>query len=97
MSVKIIVEIQVKEKKMELVNSLFSDLLKETRSRNGNEGVSVYSNQGTPTNIILIEQWKSRNHYEQYNKWRTERGDFIKLAEFLIQPPHRRYFDYIDV
>ncbi len=97
MSIKVFVELLVKEEKLEQVRPLLASLLKETRSREGNEGVLVYKDQDKPTAIILIQQWISRDNYEQYNKWRSERGDHIKLAEFLAEQPRRRYFDYIGV
>tara|TARA_R110001632_G_scaffold65_10_gene282 strand:+ start:7971 stop:8264 length:294 start_codon:yes stop_codon:yes gene_type:complete len=97
MGIKVIVELLVKQEKIGQVSPLFSVLLKDTRSREGNEGVLIYADQDKPTTFILIQQWVSRDHYEQYNKWRSERGDYIKLAELLAEPPRRRYFDYIDV
>ena len=97
MSTKVIVELEIKSEKMEEVHPLFSSLLQETRSRDGNEGVTVHLDQDVPTSIILIEQWASRLQYEEYNQWRTERGDLAKLAELLQKPPQRRFFDFVGV
>jgi len=97
MGIKVFVELLVKQEKIEQIRPLLASLLKETRSREGNDEVLVYTDQDKPTTIILIQQWISRDHYEHYNKWRSERGDHIKLAELLAEPPRRRYFDYIDV
>lgn len=97
MGIKVIVELLVKQEKIEQVCPLFAVLLKDTRSREGNEGVLIYTDQDKPTTFILIQQWVSRDHYEQYIKWRSARGDYAKLGELLAEPPRRRYFDYIDV
>jgi len=97
MSIKVFVELQVKEDKLKEIPPLFSSLLNETRSREGNEGVTIYSDQDVPTTIVLIEQWASRHLYEEYNQWRAERGDLVKLAELLQKPPHRRFFGYVGV
>lgn len=97
MSIRVFVELKVKEEKAEGVRPLFSGLLHETRGRDGNEGVTVYSDQDEPTTIILIEQWASRSLYEEYNRWRAERGDLAKLAELLCEPPRRRFFDFVGV
>ena len=91
MSTKVIVELEIKSEKMEEVHPLFSSLLQETRSRDGNEGVTVHLDQDVPTSIILIEQWASRLQYEEYNQWRAERGDLAKLAELLQKSPQRRF------
>lgn len=97
MGVKVFVELQVKEEKLEQIRPLFAALLQGTRSREGNEGVLVYTDQDNPTTIVLIEQWVSRDHYDEYNKWRGEQGDLTKLAKLLVRPPRRRYFDYFGV
>jgi len=97
MSIKVFVELQVKEDKLKEIPPLFSSLLNETRSRKGNEGVTVYSDQDIPTTIVLVEQWASRHLYEEYNQWRAKRGDFVMLAELLQKPPLRRFFDYVGV
>ena len=97
MSIKVFVELQVKEDKLKEIPPLFSSLLNETRSREGNEGVTVYADQDAPTTIVLVEQWASRHLYEEYNEWRAERGDLAMLAELLQKPPQRRFFDYVGV
>ena len=97
MSIKIHIELKVKEERRDDVQPLFAKLLVETRARNGNEGVTVYADQDSPTTIILIEQWSSRTLYEEYNRWRSERGDLSRLAGLLQVPPQRRFFDFLAV
>lgn len=97
MNIKVVVELQVKEDELEQIRPLFATLLQGTRNRDGNEGVLVYTDQENPTAIILIEQWVSRDLYEQYNRWRAKRGDLANLVKRLVQPPKRRYLDLIGV
>lgn len=97
MSIKIFVELKIRDEKLDEVQPLFSILLHETRVREGNESVAVYSDQDSPTTIILVEQWSSRKLYEEYNQWCSERGDLTKLAELLETPPQRRFFDFLGV
>jgi quinol monooxygenase YgiN len=77
------------------MEALFTGLLGQTRAPEGNEGVTIHTDQDDPTTIIPIEHWASREHYVTYNKWRAERGDLDTLAELLEQPPRRRFFDQI--
>ena len=95
MSITVLVELSVKQRKLPEVGPLFAALLDQTRARDGNEGVTVHADQDDPTTIILIEQRVSREHYVTYNQWRGERGDLDTLAELLEQPPQRRFFDHL--
>jgi quinol monooxygenase YgiN len=97
MSIKVIVELRVKEDKLPAIPLVFSKLLAETRCQDGNEGVDLITDQDMPAFIVLIEQWKSQKHYEDYYDWREKRGDFAKLAPLFELPPEHRLFDYFDV
>ena len=97
MSIKVFVELKIKQEKLSEIPALFEKFLVDTRSIAGNEGVSVYSDQETPTTIVLVEQWHSREHYTKYNQWRAARGDLARLFEFIEVPPQRRFFDYFAV
>lgn len=87
MGVTVIVELQIKPEQRSSVEPLFARLLHETRSRAGNEGVTVHRNQDVATIVILIEHWASRKQYETYNSWRAERGD---LANWRCNCKRRR-------
>ena len=47
-------------------------------------------------NLVLIEQWDSREHHQKYLAWRTETGVMEKLASMLTAPPSIRYFERLD-
>ena len=45
---------------------------------------------------MLVEQWQTRAHYEEYFAWREETGAVAQLVEQLEGPPSLRYFDPTD-
>ena len=46
-----------------------------------------------PAKMMIVEQWDSREQYEKYLAWRTERGD-VEVLESLWESPTWRYFDF---
>jgi quinol monooxygenase YgiN len=57
----------------------------------------VIQNQADPTGIVIVEQWDSRQQYENYLAWRTERGDMEVFGAMMAGPPNIRFFDYFRV
>ena len=94
MTVTVLLEIAVKPD-VDMVG-MMKQLLPETRAYDGCEGIEVTQNQDDSNNIVLIEKWASRDHYEKYFAWRTERGDIDTLGATLTGPPSIRYFDTTD-
>src|SRR5689334_1481894 len=94
-----IVILEVTAKKgtgMQLVEAL-RGLLPDTRNKDGCEGVEVTTNLDNPDNLVLVERWATRKHYENYLAWRQQRGDLDKLVAGLAEPPSIRYFDPMGV
>ena len=50
-----------------------------------------------PSNIVIVENWETRGHYEAYLKWREERGDLDKLGTMLEGAPSIRFYDIVGV
>jgi quinol monooxygenase YgiN len=71
----------------------FRALLPDTRKKDGCQGVEVTTNLDNPDNVVLVERWATRKHYEDYLAWRQQRGDLDKLAAALVGPPSIRYFN----
>ncbi len=94
MSVTVLLEVAVKPN-VDLIG-MMKQMLPDTRSFDGCEGVEVTQNQDDSNNIVLIEKWASRDHYDKYIAWRTERGDMDTLGASLAGPPSIRYFDTAD-
>ena len=80
MSVTVLLECAVKPD-VDLI-AMMKQMLPDTRAYDGCEGVEVTQNQDDSNNIVLIERWASRDHYEKYVAWRTERGDMDTLGAY---------------
>ena len=73
------------------------DLLPDTRAYEGCEGITIHRNMDDPTNVVLVEHWTSREHYEKYLAWRDETGVLAQLGELLTGPPNIRFYDIVGV
>ena len=78
MSVQIIVDCDVKADSLSEMNAFMKDNLADTRAFDGCESLTVQTNVDDPQNMVIVEQWQSREHYENYLGWRTETGDMEK-------------------
>jgi quinol monooxygenase YgiN len=96
MSVTVLFEVQSKPENIDELKSTFKNILPDTRSYDGCQGVNVVGNQEDPCNVVLVQTWASRQHYEKYLAWRTETGAIEKLVPMLSKPPSIRYYDNID-
>jgi quinol monooxygenase YgiN len=93
-----IVILEVTAKKgtgLQLVET-FRALLCDTRNKDGCQSVEVTTNLDNNDNLVLVEHWATRQHYENYLAWRQQRGDLDRLAGALAGPPSIRYFDLTD-
>jgi len=95
MSVVVLLELQVKPEAVNEVKATFKQILPDTRSYAGCLGVEVNSNQDDNGNIVLVEHWESRDHYQKYLAWRTETGALAALGASLTGPPKIRYYDHV--
>ena len=95
MSVLVMLEIQVKPEHVSNMKSFLAEVLPDTRAYDGCQGIDVYSNTEDSGNMVAIEHWDSRAHYEKYLAWRTETGVLDKMGAMLAGPPSIRYFERI--
>ena len=93
MSVLVLVEVSLKPEKVNDFMNLVVNELHHSRGFDGCNGITVHKNQDDSNNVVVVEDWDSRQHYEKYLAWRTERGDVEKLAAFLAGEPSTRYYD----
>ena len=96
MSATILAELQVKPEAVDEMISYLKTILPDTRVYEGIQSIEVQQNQEDSSNLVLVEKWDSRQHYEKYLGWRTETGVFDKLGSMLSQPPSIRYYDQVD-
>lgn len=97
MSCVVLLEIQVKPEKVNDVKAMLKQVLPDTRSYAGCQGIDIYDNLDTQGNMVFYERWDSPAHYQKYLAWRKETGVLDKLGENLAGPPSIRYFNRVDV
>ena len=95
MSITVILELHVKPDLTEQVKAGFKDLLPDTRTFAGCEGIQVLQNQEQPDMLLVLEQWASREHFDAYLKWRTDRGDIDTIVSFSTTPHQFTFFEYV--
>ncbi len=96
MTVKVLLEATAKPGTGADLVATFASILPDTRAYDGCAGVEVLRNQDDPDNLVLVETWESRAHYEKYFAWRQETGLVGQLVEAIAGPPSIRYFDTTD-
>jgi quinol monooxygenase YgiN len=93
MKVNVLLEIKSKPECIEELKLTLVKILPDTRGYEGCIEVKVIENQDDPLNLLLIEIWESRQHYEKYLGWRVETGAIKALGALLSQPASIRYFN----
>ncbi len=78
-------------------DALMRSILADTRAYDGCEGITVHRNLEESANIMLIEQWETRAHYDKYLAWREETGVLAKIVELLEGPPNIRFYSNVGV
>ncbi len=74
----------------------FRQILPDTRAYDGFVDIVVHQNQDNPDNLVVIEKWETKAHYEKYLGWRQETGVLDQLVAACSGPPAIRYFDITD-
>lgn len=93
MTCKIVLEIKVQPEHVGDVLETIGDQLPTTRDREGCIEVYAYQDQDDPTTIVAIQEWETREQYEEYFEWRGKRGDLETLRQWVTQPISLRFFD----
>ena len=97
MSVLVTLDFNVKPGKVGELREWLRGELHHTRAFDGCNGITIHSDQDDPNHVVFVENWDSRQHYEKYLAWRTERGDLEKLVGWIAGEPSIRYFDNVGV
>lgn len=97
MSVLLIAEVKVKPETKEELKSFLNEILPDTRSFKGNEGIDIYFDVEETDVMVLVEKWQSQEHYHKYHDWRVSTGVIDKLRAFLAGKPSRRFLELADV
>ena len=97
MSVTVFLELDLKPENVNDLKSFMRDELHYTRGFDGCNSITIQKNQDDPSNLVFVENWDSKEQFENYLGWRTERGDVEKMGAWLAVPPSIRYFNNIGV
>ena len=97
MSILVMREVQIHSDKIADMKSYLAQIVPETRSYNGCQGIDIYFNIDNSGNMIALQQWKSRSHFDKYQQWRRETGVVAKSESMLTEPISTRYFKRADV
>lgn len=95
MTCTVLLELRVKEEHVEEVAASFKDALPDTRTFDGCIDVYMVRDQDNPNTFIAVETWESREKYEAYFAWRTERGDIDNALATMEGDLKIRFFDRI--
>lgn len=93
MSVLTLVEVHVKPESVNEFEAYMEEIFPDTRAFNGCRGIVLQINQDEPANMILAEEWETREDHQKYLAWRTETGVVARIVSMLSGPPSIRYFD----
>ncbi len=97
MSVLVILDCNTNPANTNDFKNFLRDELVHTRGFDGCNSITIHENQDDPDNLVLVQDWDSKEQYEKYLGWRTERGDMAKLGGWLAGPPTTRHFDNVGV
>ena len=97
MSVLVLVDVKIKPQSFDDLRNWMKNNLHDTRAFDGCNGITIRRNQDDPNNVVFVEDWESRSHYEKYRAFRSERGDIEVLTAWADGEPKFVYLDNIGV
>ncbi|WP_043706788.1 putative quinol monooxygenase [Tenacibaculum ovolyticum] len=95
MEIMVKFELLAQEQQSEKIKHFFEKILQDTRSFNGCNTAQVSRLAQDPNKIILIEYWKSNDHFQKYLNWRKEIGDFNTLGSMLKEDPSIQIYEVV--
>jgi quinol monooxygenase YgiN len=95
MTCTVLLELRVKKEHVDEVAGSFKENLPDTRTFDGCIDVYMTRDMDNPETFIAVETWESREKYEKYFAWRTERGDIDNVRAMLEGDLKIRFFDRI--
>ena len=96
MSIVVIVNFSVKPESLEELTNYLKEILPDTRSFEGCEGVELYQNKESPIKLTIRAKWTSDDAQKKYMSWRMETGAMNKLVSLLSEPVSLQYYNILD-
>lgn len=96
MSVTVTLTVTAKPERCDELIAMFTENFKQTRVYDGCIDVYMTRSHDDPNELLLVQQWETRPHYEHYLAWRAETGVVDKLAAMADGDASIRFFDRLD-
>ena len=96
MTVRVILEATAKPGTGNDLVAFFRSILPQTRAFEGCRSVETLQNSDDADNVVLVEVWDTREHFERYLAWRQEGSTGEQLGQAVAKPPSIRHFDVTD-
>jgi quinol monooxygenase YgiN len=96
MTVKIILDLQLKPEDVARSQNEIHNLLAATRGFDGCVGVDVLIAIDDPAHVVFVETWDSAEQYKAYNAWRATPEGASVLGEMLAGRPTATHFTLAD-
>ena len=93
MACQVLVEFRIKDGCHDKVKQRLKEILPDTRDFEGCLNLHMIQDREDASQIIIVEQWETKEQYDKYLAWREERGDVEVLAA-LWEDPKWRFFDF---
>lgn len=89
-------ELMGKSNSEEKIKEFFQQILPDTRKYEGCLGAQLSQFFEDKNSILLIENWESQSHFQNYLNWRKETGDFDTLTTMLAEAPSIKIFESLN-
>ena len=96
MSVIVLVNLDVKKERLEELKKYFKEILPDTRSFEGCQGVQMYESKESPTKMTIHAKWVSEEAQKKYTSWRIDTGALDKVIPMLSEPPSLEFYNIVD-
>jgi quinol monooxygenase YgiN len=91
----LLIDVKVKPDMIQATRQRLHAALTEIRAFDGCRSATLLVNQDDVNNLLIVERWVSRAHFERYRAWRADRGDHDRLVATLEEPLAVRAFDIV--
>ena len=92
MPVTVTVVFPTKPEESDRFHDTLVSVLPDTRAFDGCIKVTPHRGLDDPTQILLIEEWESREHYLAYLQWRVETGLLEAIGPMLAGEPVTNFY-----
>ena len=90
------VNLSIKKESVEDFKKFFKEIIPDTRSHQGCQGVQLYQSKESPTKFTIHAKWDSEEAQNNYMAWRMETGSFDKLEPMLSESFSMKFFGIVD-